>query len=183
MKDIAHFLLVLCLLGLVACKEEPVEPECDGSLKVDVVSQSDSDCSQDVGQVEVRAVGGDGVYQFKLDGGSFQTEVTFEGIAAGEHLVTVQDGMDCTASVSLTLKSGVVFDDVQPIIATNCAISGCHDGTTNQVDLRPVANIKSRASSIKALTEDKSMPPDTASTSLSDNDIQLIGCWVDDGAN
>ena len=183
MKVFAHFLFTLCLLGLISCEEEPIEPQCDGSLKVDVVSQSDSDCDQDIGQVEVRAVGGDGVYQFKLDNGSFQSGVTFEGIASGEHQVTVKDGMDCEATVSFSLKSGVIFDDVQPIIAANCATSGCHDGTTNQIDLRPAANIKSRANSIKALTEDKSMPPDTAGTSLSDSQIQLIGCWVDDGAN
>ncbi|MEL7530330.1 MAG: hypothetical protein AAFN10_03440, partial [Bacteroidota bacterium] len=183
MKAFAQFLFILCLFGFIACEEEPLEPQCDGSLQVDVVSQADSDCSQDVGQIELRAIGGDGSYQFKLDGGSFQTEASFEGVASGEHLVTVQDGMECTATVSVTLKSGVIFDDIQPIISANCATSGCHDGTTNQVDLRPAANIKSRASSIKALTEDKSMPPDTAANSLSDSQIQLIGCWVDDGAN
>lgn len=183
MKRFAYLFFSLSILGLAACEEEPLGPQCDGSLKVDVVSQTDSDCSQDIGSVEVRAVGGDGTYEFKLDAGSFQAGVSFDDLAAGEHLVTVQDGMGCSASVSFTLASGVLFDQIQPIISTNCAVSGCHDGSTNQVDLRPAANIKNRATSIQSLTEDGSMPPDTASTSLSANEIQLIGCWVDDGAN
>lgn len=182
MNRFAHLLFCLCLFGLIACEEEPIEPQCDGSLKVDIVSQTDSDCSQDVGKIEIRSVGGDGTYQYNLDGGTFQTETVFEGVASGEHLVTVQDGMACTASVSVTLKTGVTFDQVQPIISTNCAVSGCHDGSSDQIDFRPAANIKDRAASIQSFTADKSMPPDSASTSLTAAQIQLIGCWVDDGA-
>ncbi|MFK7922884.1 MAG: hypothetical protein AB8H47_13045 [Bacteroidia bacterium] len=182
MNRFTHLLFGLCLLGLIACEEEPIEPQCDGSLKVDIVSQTDSGCNEDVGNIEVRAIGGNPAYRFNLDGGALQPSAIFEGVASGEHLVTVQDTLNCNASVSVTLKSGVTFDDIQPIISTNCAVSGCHDGTTNQVDLRPAANIKNRASSIQSLTANKSMPPDSASTSLTDVQIQLIGCWVDDGA-
>ncbi|MEL6592301.1 MAG: hypothetical protein AAFQ87_20605 [Bacteroidota bacterium] len=180
MKLIAPSCLILLLF--MACEPEPVEPPCDGSLQISIVSQTDSDCEQAVGTVEVRAIGGDGQYRFSLDGGSAQESNQFSGIASGEHQVTVTDGQACSEKVSFSLKSGVSFDQVQPIIASNCAVSGCHDGSNNQIDLRPAANIKSRANSIKSLTEDGSMPPDTAGTSLSETQIRLIGCWVDDGA-
>ncbi|MEL6842856.1 MAG: hypothetical protein AAFP02_06535, partial [Bacteroidota bacterium] len=97
MKLIAPSCLILLLF--MACEPEPVEPPCDGSLQISIVSQTDSDCEQAVGTVEVRAIGGDGQYRFSLDGGSAQESNQFSGIASGEHQVTVTDGQACSEKV------------------------------------------------------------------------------------
>ena len=73
-----------------------------------------------------------------------------------------------------TTYSGVI----QGIIASNCAISGCHDGSISP-DLTTFNTIQSRASRIKARTANGSMP---RGRTLTQTEIDLIACWVDDGA-
>ena len=71
--------------------------------------------------------------------------------------------------------------DVNPIIQNNCAFSGCHgNGSGNGPGaLLTFEQIKNAASQIKAAVVSRSMPPGGA---LSNTQIQIISCWVDNGS-
>lgn len=73
--------------------------------------------------------------------------------------------------------------DIQPIVAANCAISGCHvqdgSGPGNFTDYN---NIKAKADDGALVNEvviDQTMPPGGG---LSDCDRQIIQNWADAGA-
>ena len=71
--------------------------------------------------------------------------------------------------------------EVNPIIQTKCATVGCHDATSANKG-GPFTNynlIKDKAFNIKAQVASRSMPQ---GSSLSASQIQLISCWVNNGA-
>jgi len=74
-------------------------------------------------------------------------------------------------------------DDIQPIVTTNCAISGCHISGGQPPDLSSRQQIANRATRIKVRTQNGSMPPPSSGLSLSNQEIKQISCWVDAGAN
>jgi hypothetical protein len=141
-----------------------------------------SDCDTPNGSISVSATDGAGPYQYKLNDNAFQSGNTFDGLAPGNYTVTVRDANNCEVSLQATIKSDVVFAQVKNIIQTNCAVSGCHNGTTFP-DLRVDNNIAAQASRIKARTGAKTMPPSSSGRSLSDDEIAEIACWVNDGAS
>jgi len=69
---------------------------------------------------------------------------------------------------------------IQPIIQTNCAISGCHVPGTGLPNFQDVNQIKSNADEIKNRTRSRDMP---RVGSLSQEEIDQISCWVDSGAD
>ncbi len=70
-------------------------------------------------------------------------------------------------------------NDILPIMASSCANAGCHDGITRR-DWMDYDEVKRYAASIKQRTVDRSMPFD--GPPLSQEQINLIACWVDAGA-
>ncbi len=70
--------------------------------------------------------------------------------------------------------------DVNPIIQTNCAISGCHDGssTNGPGPLTSYDRIRDAASRIRTAVVDRTMPK---GSTLSTDDIRKIVCWIDSG--
>lgn len=83
----------------------------------------------------------------------------------------------------------VSFDiDIEPIIDSKCAIvgdGGCHNGGNGaSLDWRVFSNFQAKASSVKdritrAPGSDGKMPK---IGTLTNDQIQLIVCWVDQGA-
>lgn len=74
--------------------------------------------------------------------------------------------------------------DIKPIIANKCAISGCHNGSSPQVNFSIDSNVKSRADNgrIRSYIFDlKIMPPANASA-LSEQEKEKMKCWLDNGA-
>lgn len=71
---------------------------------------------------------------------------------------------------------------VQPILASNCTISGCHDGNTALPDWSVFDNVQANADIIKERTSNRTMPPSNATVSLTSQEIEDIACWVDSGA-
>jgi hypothetical protein len=69
-------------------------------------------------------------------------------------------------------------NDILPIMVRECATVTCHDGIT-RLDWRNYALVKQYASSIKTLTQNRSMPFDDV---LPQEEIDKIVCWVDKGA-
>ncbi len=71
--------------------------------------------------------------------------------------------------------------DIQPIIQSRCAVSGCHDASSGNKG-GPFTNytqIQFKASNIKAQVTSGAMPQ---GGSLTAAQIKLISCWVDAGA-
>jgi hypothetical protein len=77
----------------------------------------------------------------------------------------------CGEEVSLNM-------DIMPIINSNCAFAQCH-GSGRLPFLTSKQAVIDNANTIRVQVSGGSMPPGGA---LSDEEIRLIQCWVDDGA-
>lgn len=86
---------------------EPVALDATGS-KTDALCFGVSN-----GSITSAASGGNGTYQFKLNGGSFQSSGLFTNLAAGNYVVTINDGNNCSTTKNFTIT--------QPAILTNSA--------------------------------------------------------------
>jgi len=147
-------------------------------LNIDVAT-TDAGCKTSEGSITINGTGGVTPYQFKLNNGPFQTDAFFNGLSIGTYTITAVDANNCQQTQTVAISSGVSFSQtIKDIINTNCAISRCHGGTQSP-DFRVFDNIKANAQKIKSLTASGTMPKEG---SLTQEEINLIGCWVDDGA-
>lgn len=75
--------------------------------------------------------------------------------------------------------------EVKPIISSNCAISGCHNGDSQDIpNWHLIENLQDRRSEIQRritlpLTDPAHMP---AEGSITDEERQTIYCWIAQGA-
>lgn len=154
----------------------------DGGLTVSL-SFTASDCLSPTGSIEVSASGGDESFTYSLDDGASQSESTFSSVSSGNHEVTVTDGTGCSATKEIHVSSTVSLSgDIMPLLQTNCVISGCHNGDNScgsSCDWSVKNNVLSKALAIKTRTGNGSMPQ---TGSLTQDEIDIIACWVDDGA-
>jgi hypothetical protein len=145
--------------------------------------EEDTECLQGNGKVTVLISDGNKPYQYKIDGGVYQDDSTFTALQEGQHVVEVKDAADCTTRLTLEIAHGqtdVTWGaDIKPIMTTYCATQGCHNGVARVNDLRLYKTAKFYSQEIKSRTRDKTMPFDG---SLTQNQIDLISCWVADGA-
>jgi len=58
------------------------------------------------GELEITAEGGDGTYEYSLDGVTYQAGNTFSGLAPDDYTVYVKDGEDTVASFDVTVSDG-----------------------------------------------------------------------------
>jgi hypothetical protein len=142
----------------------------------------DNSCLGSNGSVTVDVTAGSPPYSYKIGNGSFSDVNTFSGLSTGIHSISVKDNNGCSITLSLSVprgESGVSWaNEIKPIIENSCALSGCHNGSSRP-DLRKFENAKFYAKSMKSKTQDRSMPRDGT---LTQQQIDLIACWVDDGA-
>lgn len=142
----------------------------------------DASCLTADGKIVVTIAEGNPPYTFKIGNGTFSENNSFAGLSTGNHTIVVKDNGGCDITLSLTVPrgfSGVSWAaQIKPIMENSCALSGCHNGSSRP-DLRKFENAKFYANSIKSKTKDRSMPRDGT---LSQQQIDLIACWVDDGA-
>lgn len=150
-----------------------------GGVNVNQVQVSEAGCGSNNGTIQVSASGGEEPFKYSLNGGSLQGSNVFSSLGRGSYSVSVVDQAGCETTETVQILSGVSYNNsIKTIIANNCAVSGCHNGSISP-DLRTFSTIQARASSIKSRTGNKSMPK---GSSLSDEQIELIACWVNDGA-
>lgn len=151
-------------------------------LSFEIEITEDTQCLDGNGVVEVNVTEGTPPYQFKIGNGSFTGSNIFGDLNQGRHDLVLKDGNDCAVSLSVTIPKGFTGtsfkDEILPLIKTYCAKSGCHDGT-DRVDLRIYSNAKKHAPEIKSLTRSREMPFEGT---LTQAQIELFTCWVDDGA-
>ena len=74
---------------------------------------------------------------------------------------------------------------IRPVINSKCAIPDCHNGSTALGDFTTYEGLKTRADNGRIRTnvfELNIMPPASASP-LTDEEKELIKCWLDNGAS
>lgn len=143
---------------------------------------ADTECLGGNGEATINVVGGNPPYTYNITGSGFSDVNTFTGLSSGNHSIGVRDNSGCTVTLTITIPKGKSdtswSNDILPIVQTSCAKSGCHDGASRP-DLRLYANAKKYSAQMKSETKNKNMPREG---SLTQTQIDLIGCWVDDGA-
>lgn len=150
------------------------------TLAISSVSTTAAGCEGSNGQVTITAAG-DGTILYKLNNGSFQESNTFSGLTSGTYTVTIKDDTNCEVSSDKKVPNGTSYEQqVKEIIMTNCAISGCHNGDNgSDRNWTVFSNVQNKADRIKELTQDGTMP---LTGSITEEEKNLIACWVDDGA-
>jgi hypothetical protein len=139
-----------------------------------------SDCGAANGSIIVTASDGVAPYQYQLDNGVPQASAEFL-VDAGIYIITVTDVSGCESTYSQVVKSTTSFAaDIEPIIANSCAVIGCHDGSNSSLpNYNNFSEIEGSAAMIRERTQSGNMPK---TGSLTQEEIALIACWVDDGA-
>lgn len=151
----------------------------NNGITINSINKTVAGCGTSVGGITIFVSGGDGNYSYSIDGTNFQGSNNFTGLANGNYTVTIKDNTGCKTSAAVVVISGVSFQQsIRAIIDANCAISGCHVGAGRQ-DFRQLSVIQSNANGIKSRIKSGSMPK---TGSLTSQEIELIVCWVDDGA-
>jgi hypothetical protein len=141
---------------------------------------TESGCGGSAGSITLTVTSGIPPFQYKIEGAAYQASNVITGLPRGKYNVFAKDSIGCEVTAQVQILTGISLDkDIMPLLASNCAVSGCHDGKSGIVDWTIKTNVISKASLIKQKTQDKSMPK---GGSITDAEIQTIACWVDDGA-
>lgn len=142
----------------------------------------DTDCTEGNGSIEIQVTEGNEPFSYQIGNGPFTNLNVFSSLAAGDYVVVLRDAQQCSSVLNFTIPKGNTgtgwSNTILPIIQTNCALSGCHNGVSRP-DLRIYDKAKFYAAQMKKLTREGSMPFDG---SITPDEIDLIGCWVDEGA-
>jgi hypothetical protein len=143
----------------------------------------DTECVNHNGSVVIDVQEGTAPFLFKMNDGAFTENNTFNNLEGGNYNFIIEDAASCTAKLNITVEKGSTDtswdNDILAIMQTSCAVNGCHDGKT-RTDFRIYANVKSKAASVKSETQNGSMPFD--GPALTQSQIDLIACWVNEGA-
>lgn len=152
------------------------------TLSAAASSSEDNQCSGDNGVITVTASGGKAPYQFQLDSKGYVTGNSFTNLNHGQHVIIVKDDEGCQVTLSVQVvrgKTGISYaGQIKNILTTSCNTAGCHGAGTGSRDWTNFENVVNKAANIKIRTANRTMPP---TTPLSQDQIDLIGCWVDDG--
>lgn len=164
----------------LGCSAEiDVSIENEEGVNLQNINISEAGCGSGNGNIQISATGGTEPYQFSLNGSNIQESNVFSGLNSGTYTVNVTDQNGCSVTESVKITSGISYSSsIKAIIENSCAVSGCHNGSVSP-DLRSFSTIQSRAGAIKSRTANGSMP---RGSTLSQNQIEMIACWVDDGA-
>lgn len=155
----------------------------DAGMEISVMVLADAGCGTEQGSIQITGLDGVEPYQYKIEGGTYQDENVIENVSAGLYMAYVKDANGCEVTGEIELLSGTKLqEDIIPIINTNCAVSGCHDGGNGLPNFTNKTNIINNAEKIKTRTGNNTMPPSSSGKTLTDEEIALIACWVDDGA-
>jgi len=166
--------------GCTASVDNVMVKASDFTFNADITE--DNACLAGNGAVVVDVADGNPPYTYKLGNGTFTDNNSFSGLSAGNHIISVKDNIGCSVTLSVTVPRGFTgtswTTEIKPIMENSCALSGCHNGSSRP-DLRTFEKAKFYAKSIKSKTQDRSMPREGT---LTQQQIDIIACWVDDGA-
>ena len=175
-------LVLMSILVFTQCSVNEVDPpfDCTNSDLAATATATPSACGDATSTIEVTATGGDGPYMYKLDEGTPQASNVFENVEPGLYQVIVTDANECIEAIAQVVMSTTSYaNDIAPIMMNSCATTGCHDGSTSLPDFRSLAVVQANAGAIKSVTQSGFMP---RNSTLPQSEIDLIACWVNDGA-
>lgn len=140
----------------------------------------DSECLLTDGMILISASNGVEPYTYQLGANIPQSSSEFL-VGPGNHKITVIDAIGCSFEFSEVVGSNTSYSvDINPIFTSSCSIFGCHDGSNSSLpNFNNFSEVQANASMIKSRTQSGNMP---RTGSLTQNQIDLIACWVDDGA-
>ena len=190
-RNLAGIYVVICIGLLYSCSKSesggttPADPCSGKTINVTAtVTQNADPCTKAI--ISVTATGSTN-FTYSVDGNAYQASATFNDIAAGNHNVSAKDGAGCIKTGSITVTNstaGALFTAVKSMMQTNCAVSGCHNGTQSPnftEDCNIVNNwslIKARAVDAAGTSNQMPQPPLAA---LSQADRDKISSWVTAG--
>ncbi len=169
---------------------------CEKSIQVDINASGstlnattqviqNSQCIQPNGSATITGTGGKSPYVYLLGNGGFSSTNLFTNLKEGIYNVIVKDAEDCQKTVSVTVPRGLTgvsyATEIQNILTVTCTFASCHGAGTGTRDWTDINNVIRSANNIKTRTGNGSMPIGSGPT-LSQSQIKLIACWVDDGA-
>ncbi|MEO9967876.1 MAG: hypothetical protein ABJF11_18940 [Reichenbachiella sp.] len=163
---------------------------CEATLDVEITGDentvtfeaqsTDAGCGSSQGTITVEASGGEGAYSYKIEDETFGDVSSFNQLEAGTYRVSVKDGTGCINVQGIQVLSGISYEsEVKSIVIGSCATTDCHVSGTGRVDLSIFSNVQANAASIRTRVSNKSMPKDDE---LTNEEIETILCWIDDGA-
>ncbi len=141
-----------------------------------------SSCKTSTGSIAVNATGS-GTLTYQLNSNSPVSTSTFSNLAPGTYTIKVTDAGGCsTQTAPIQILNGTKYStDVKPILEANCAGGSCHSsGGAGGYSVFDFAQVKARAAAIKSRTASGNMPK--GGPALPQPQLDLIACWVDDGA-
>jgi len=143
-------------------------------------SSTVSECLSNSGTLTLVATNGVRPYLYQIDGGTPQADSIFV-VGPGLYIITVLDATNCDFVFAAQVNSSTSYQlDVQPIMANNCNIFGCHDGSNSSLpNFENFSVVRSNAAMIRSRTQSGNMP---RNGTLTQAEKDLIACWVDDGA-
>ncbi len=98
---------------------DPVDTPCSNPPTLSITSEN-TGCAANTGKLVVTATGGTGTLTYQLGSGNFQSNRTFENLAAGEYTITVKDTENCTTNQKATVQNADA-----PTISVTSVNAGC----------------------------------------------------------
>ena len=150
------------------------------------VTGTDKCLTTGTGSITVIGGGGTG-FTYQIGTGAFQASNIFTSLAANTFNIAVKDGDGCTKTGTATVgqaAGGPLFGAVKTIMQNNCALSGCHAGSspTGGLNFTVDCTIVNSWDRIKARGVDgnpSTMPP--GGPQLSATDKQKVLDWITAG--
>jgi hypothetical protein len=152
------------------------------SVVISSVTPTNTSCGTSTGSIAISATG-TGSLMYQLNSGTAVANATFSNLAAGTYSIKVTDGAGCSTSQgSIKVLTGTLYStQIKPIFEANCTGSNCHSvGGSAPFAISNFSAVQSRAADIKGRTASGNMPK--GGPKLSQSQLDLIACWVDDGA-
>ena len=184
----------LCLLAIAVviggCSGGGLEEAPDPCAKLITITISDvvaATQGQSNGSFTATATGGNGDFQYSIDGRTLFNSGTFSNLAAGDYTVVARDNQGCIRTTLVVIEEGDApissfANEVFPIMQAKCATAGCHvSGGNAPFVIEGYDDVQPRAALIRTRVSNGTMPPSGA-TGLSDAEVRAIISWVDGGA-
>jgi hypothetical protein len=155
----------------------------ESDLSAGITVQPDTDCFLNNGIISMTGENGTPPFQYRIDRGEFSQIGLFDELNPGVYQLEVMDLNGCVFSVSVTVpqaNTGISWrQDIKPIIDTRCAKAGCHLEGSGRTVIITYQDVVENRLAIKGRVVSRSMPFDEP---LPDQQINMIACWIDDGA-
>jgi hypothetical protein len=166
---------------------------CAGITITVAASATAADAGLSNGSIVATGAGSTG-FTYSLNNGAFQSSGTFNNLAAGKYTITAKNTNGCSGAANVTVVSkdagcagktpGPLFTAVKAVVTSNCAVSGCHNGT-QAPDYRVDCTIVDYADLIKLRAVDQAntadQMPQPPRMALAQSDRDKITAWITAG--